>query len=591
MVSFTTNMAIFHHSWTLFRILSHIFASISNFRFGITNYYLNLKVMTHYFSTLQSSMKKYWDRPALCNYRGETFTFADLATQIKKFDIAFRSAGIKKGDKIALCAKNTARWAVSFLAINVYEAVVVPILFDFHPDSITHLVDHSDSVLLFCDKEVEEKINFNKMPKLRGCINVDRFELTYSTDEQTKAAFGDMNAAFKSLYPAGISTADISLPTDNMDDLAVVNYTSGTTSAPKGVMLSYRNISASIAYGFKRVHVEEGDTVVSMLPMAHVYGMIYEFLYPMSGGCAIYFLGKTPSPSILIKAMKEVRPYMVCTVPLVMEKIFKSSLKPIVSKWYIKLLSVIPVANQVIFKKMRNGLDEAFGGKVRHYIMGGAALNPEAEKWFKRIGLKYCVGYGMTEAAPLLAYEDWRKYKMGSCGKKVDCVVCRIDSEDPHHIAGEIQVKGDNITMGYYRNEEATKAAFTDDGFFRTGDLGIVDSEGNIFIKGRSKNLILSANGQNIYPEELEAIVNNQQYIAESVVLDRAGKLVALVYLDDASIKKDGLDDETISDIPEKVRVIANKLLPAYSQIAKVEVVLVPFEKTPKMSIKRFLYK
>lgn len=547
--------------------------------------------MVHYLSTLQSTAKKYWDKPALCNYKGDTFTHADIATQIAKFHIAFSEAGVQKGAKIAICAKNTARWGVSFLSITTYEAVVVPILYDFHPDSIAHLLDHSESVILFADKEIWEKLDSSKMPKLQCVINVDDFSLLYACDDQIRSAIEGMEAAFQLKYPAGISTADVNFPTQNLDQLAVINYTSGTTSAPKGVMLTYGNLSASIEFGLIHVPVKEGDTLVSMLPMAHVYGMVFEFLYPLSGGCAVYFFGKTPAPSLLLKAMKEVRPYMICTVPLVMEKIYKSSLKPVVSKWYIKLLTALPIVHGVILGKMRSSFDEAFGGRVRIYIMGGAALNPEVEKWFKRMGLQYTVGYGMTEGAPLLAYEDWSRYKFGSCGKKVSCLDCKIDSEDPHHIAGEILVKGDNITLGYFKNEEATRASFTEDGYFRTGDLGIIDSEGNIFIKGRSKNMILSANGQNIYPEELEAIVNNQDYIAESVVVDRAGKLVALVYLDEASIKKDSLDAETISDIPEKVRLASNRLLPGYSQITKVEVVLVPFEKTPKMSIKRFLYK
>ena len=325
--------------------------------------------------------------------------------------------------------------------------------------------------------------------------------------------------------------------------------------------------------------------------MAHIYGMVYEFLYPLAGGCTVYYLGKTPAPSLLLKAMHDVQPYLVCTVPLVMEKVYKSSLKPVLDKWYMKLLTSIPGINCILFNKIRSKLDAAFGGKVRSYIMGGAALNPEVERCFKKIGLHYTVGYGMTEAAPLLAYENWRKYKPGSCGKAINSVQARIDSDDPQRIAGEIQAKGSNITIGYYKNEEATKAAFTEDGYLRTGDLGIMDAEGNIFIKGRSKSMILSANGQNIYPEELEAVINNQPFVAESVVVDRSGKIVALVYLDQEAVKKSGLDEEAVSDIPENIRLASNRKLPGYSQIAKVELVQVPFEKTPKMSIKRFLYK
>lgn len=547
--------------------------------------------MEHYLACLENSMKSAWDKPALCNYRGEVFTNADVAKYIVKFGMMFGKAGIKKGDKIALCAKNTARWAISFLAVNAYEAVIVPILVDFHPDSIAHLTDHSDSVLLFTDKEIWDKLDVSVMPKLKGAINVDDFSLLYAPDPKFKEAFESMDADFKAKYGDNFSPKDLTLPKDNFSELAVINYTSGTTSAPKGVMLTYGNLSASIEYGHKHVLIYPGDKLVSMLPMAHVYGMVYEFLYPLSGGCAVYYLGKTPAPSLLLKAMKDVKPYMICTVPLVMEKIYKSSLKPMLSKWYIRVLTAIPGVNKIIFNKMRSGLDTAFGGKVRHYIMGGAALNPEVEKWFKRIGLHYTVGYGMTEAAPLLAYEDWSRYVPGSCGKVIDCIQARIDSDDPQHIAGEIQAKGANITIGYYKNEEANKAAFTDDGFLRTGDLGIIDKDRNVFIKGRSKSMILSANGQNIYPEELEAVINNQEFVAESLVVDRSGKLVALVYFDNDAIKNAKLDEEAVSDLPEKIRLASNRQLPLYSQISKVETVMVPFEKTPKMSIKRFLYK
>ena len=548
--------------------------------------------MKHYLATLESSMKAGWDRPALCNYHGEVFTNADLAAEIVKFDLVFSALGIKKGDKIALCAKNVARWAVSFLSVNAYEAVIVPILADFHPDSINRLVDHSDSVLLFTDKEIWDRLDISRMPKLRGAVNIDDFSVLYAAKPEFKELMASRDSLYARKYPEGISKEEFAFKsTDNFDDLAVINYTSGTTSDPKGVMLTYGNLSASIQFGHDNIKIFPGDTIVSMLPMAHVYGMAYEFLYPLSGGCAVYYLGKTPAPSLLLKAMQEVRPYMVCTVPLVMEKIYKASLKPVLSRPAMKLLTAIPGVNRIIFNKVREKLDAAFGGKVRNYIMGGAALNPEVEKCFKRIRLHYTVGYGMTEAAPLLAYEDWRRYVPGSCGKGITCVKVRIDSEDPENIAGEIQAKGDNIMKGYYKNEEATAAAFTDDGYLRTGDLGIMDAEGNIFIKGRSKNMILSANGQNIYPEELEAVVNNQNYVSESVVVDRAGKIVALVYFDGDAIRRDALDDETISDLPEKVRLASNRQLPAYSQIAKVEVVTVPFEKTPKMSIKRFLYK
>lgn len=549
--------------------------------------------MHNYLNDLHSTIKNNWDKPALCFFQGETITFEGLARYIAKFQIFFDELGVKRGDKIALCAKNSNRWAVSFLAGTTYGAVVVPILSDFLPDSVNSLVDHSDSAILFTDKEIWNKLDITKMPKVKIVINPDDFELLYYSEQNFKTIYDDLDKSFASKYPNGFGKEDLEFRVDDSDlnDLAVINYTSGTTSAPKGVMLSYKNISASIEYAISHVHCTAGETIVSMLPMAHIYGLVFEFLYPLTCGVCIYYLGKSPAPSLLLKAMKTVKPYVVITVPLVMEKIYKSSLKPALSKPVVKVLSHIPGLNQIIFKKVRGALAVAFGGNVRHFIMGGAALNPEVENCFHKIGLNYTIGYGMTEAAPLIAYEDWRKFAKGSCGKKVDCAEVRIDSDDPQRIAGEIQTKGDNICMGYYKNPEATEAAFTEDGFLKTGDLGVIDKEGNIYIKGRSKNMILSASGQNIYPEEVEAVVNSQPFVTESVVVDRASKLVALVYLDQDAIKKAGLDEEAISDIPENIRISANKSLPNYSKITKVEIVLEPFAKTPKMSIKRFLYK
>lgn len=547
--------------------------------------------MEHYLTKLERAIKNFWTRDALANYKGDRFTFEDLAVNIEKFHIFFEAIGLKKGDKVALCAKNTARWAVSFLSINTYETVVVPILADFTPDSINHLVDHSESVLLFTDTDMYRKLDITAMPAVRAVVSVSDFTLLYSSTPSVQEAFDSIQNVFTTRYPMGFSRENVSFPVDNDKDLCVINYTSGTTSAPKGVMIRYECFSAMVNYSITRVHVDENDSIVSMLPMGHIYGLAFEFIFPLCFGCTINYLGKTPSPTLLLKAMKDIRPFMVVTVPLVMEKVYKSSIKPVISKGPLKFFLHVPIVNSFIYKKIGVKVMDAFGGNVRHFIMGGAALNPEVEKVFRRIRLPYMVGYGMTEAAPLLAYEDWRKYVPGSCGKAVVCAEVRIDSEDPQHIAGEILARGTNICSGYFKNPEASENAFTEDGFLRTGDLGIMDKDGNIFIKGRSKNMILSANGQNIYPEEVEAVINSQDFVAESVVVDRSSKLVALVYLDDAAIKKAGLDEEAVSDIPETVRVNSNRVLPMYSQITKVEVVTEPFIKTPKMSIKRFLYK
>ena len=542
----------------------------------------------HYFSRLQEAINANWNRPCLCNFRGEEFTFGDFATNIAKLHVLYEKIGLKKGDKVALCAKNSARWGVAFFSVNTYEAVIVPILADFHPDSVNSLVDHSESLVLFTDTDIWKKLDIEKMPTVKAVVSTADFKLLYAADEKIQEANDNLDALFAEKYPDGFSAAHVNYPTDNDKDLAIINYTSGTTSAPKGVMLRYECISENVAFGQKRLPSYPGDKIVSMLPMAHMYGMMFELIYPICGGSSVYYLGKTPTPALLLGAMAQVKPYLVITVPLVMEKIFKSKVAPVVNKPVMKVICKIPGINQLIFKKIRTTLLNAFGGKVREIVMGGAALNPDVEKWFKRFKLPFTVGYGMTEAAPLLAYEDWWDFASKSCGKPVDSVEIRIDSDDPMKKVGEIQARGNSIMSGYFKNEEATAAAFTADGWMRTGDLGVVDAAGNIFIKGRSKNMILSANGQNIYPEEIEAVINNQDYVIESVVVDRGASLVALVYVDGDKLTADGLNlDEQMT----LMRTAVNAEMPAYSKISKVEVMDQPFEKTPKMSIKRFMYK
>ena len=497
----------------------------------------------HYLGKLQKTMATYWKGLAVCDYHGQQYTFGELARKMERIHIAFESVGIKKGDKITLCGKNSANWAVSFLAISSYETVVVPLLADFLPEAVERLTDHSDSIALFTDPEMFEKLDVSKMPKLRYVISLTDFMPLWGKDEALMTAYTSLDEKFNAKFPDGFNASKLNYPTNNDKDLNVINYTSGSTGNPKGVMLRYECFSATIDFGQRYIPCNNDDNIVSMLPMGHIYGLTYEFLYPLISGVTVYYLGKTPSPSLLLKAMQEVQPYIVITVPLVMEKVYKSSIKPVLGKWYMKVLTAIPGINSIIYNKVGEKLLSAFGGKVREFVMGGAALNPEVEHCFKKLRLPYTVGYGMTEAAPLLAYEHPVDY------------------------------------------------APTEDGYLHTGDLGTIDAGGNIFIRGRSKSMILGANGQNIYPDEVEAAVNQRQFVAESVVVDRAGKLVALVYLDADGIKKAGLDEEAISDIPEQVRRGANRHLPSYSQITKVEVVLQPFEKTPKMSIKRFLYK
>ena len=543
----------------------------------------------HYLERLEAACRKFWNKPALNNIGGETFDYAQMATQIEKFHLVFEKLGFKKGEKIAICAQNGARWGMAYLAVNTYETVIVPILADFTPESVNNLVNHSDSIALFTNEAKWKKLDIAKMPKVRLVINVDNWKTLWVADPEIQAVYDQMDALFAAKYPNGYGPDDVHFPTDNWDDLSTINYTSGSTGDPKGVMLTYRNFSANVDYSQR--NVPAGDKMVSMLPMAHMYGLVIEFIYPLCNGTSIYWLGKAPTPATLMKAFADVKPYLLITVPLVMEKIYKSKVKPTLEKPMIKFLLKVPGVNNLIYKKVKDGLVQAFGGNVQEFIMGGAPLNPEVERLFKRIKFPYLVGYGMTEACPLLAYEHWTKYVAGSCGKCVDVAEARIDSEDPQHVVGEIQCRGENIMIGYYKNEEATRNAFTDDGWLKTGDLGIIDAEGNIFIRGRSKNMILGPSGQNIYPEEIEAVVNNQAYVLENVVVDRGGKLVALVFLDEQAIAKALLDNEAKSNIPEKIKIGANRELPSYSQLYKVEIVDRPFEKTPKMSIKRFLYK
>ncbi len=539
--------------------------------------------MKHYLKKLEDTVRERWNEKALCDFEGESFTYGDVANSIEKFRIFLSLSGINKGDKIAICARNSARWAMTFWNVNVNGCVAVPLLADFHPKSVSLLTKHSDSVLLFTDKDIWDKLAPGKMQSLKAAINVKDGKLLWHRDKKVAKAWENRENAFALLYPTGMTPEQLSYPSDNWDDIAIINYTSGTTGNPKGVMLTYGALSDTDDFSNSHFPNEPGETIVSMLPMAHMYGLAIEFIHPNIDGVTVYFLGKTPSPTTLLKAMKEVKPYMVVTVPLVMEKVYANSIKPALDK--LKVPLAIPGVSNMIYKKALKKILAAFGGSVRCFIMGGAPLKPEVEKCFKKMHLPYMVGYGMTEACPLLGWEWWTKFVPGSCGKPVHEI--RIDSSDPKNVPGEIQAKGRNITVGYYKNPEANAAAFTDDGWFKTGDLGLMDEEGNIFIRGRIKSMILNSNGQNIYPEEVEAVLSSCPYVNEALVVDRGGKVVALVY---PEIPED-IDEQTKKAIPELIRATANKDLPVYSKIHEVKLMDNPFEKTPKMSIKRYLYK
>ena len=545
----------------------------------------------HYLSYLQETMHSNWDGLAMTDLDGEhRYTYAQLAEAIAKLHTTWRMCGIKEGDKIALCGRNCANWGLLFLAVESYKAVVVSILPDFTAEGIYSLVDHSEAVLLYVGPNVKKKIDATQMKGLKATIFMDDMTIV-EADDSFRKKFESADAAFAKEYPNGVKLTDVNYPIDNYDDLAVINYTSGSTGNPKGVMLTHLNLSGNVEFAHTRIPHKPGDTVLSMLPIAHMFGLMFEFLYQICEGAAVYFLTQAPTPTVLMKAFAQVKPFMILTVPLVVEKIIKKGVLPKISSPAAKIMWKTPFLKNVIRGKVKEGLDKTFGGQLRYLIIGGAALNGEVEQVLHDIKYQYCVGYGMTECGPLISYEDWFRYAFHSCGKELPQCHVRIDSEDPTSKDGEIQVKGINVMKGYYKNEEATKAVFTEDGWMRTGDLGVLDKEGNIYIHGRSKNMILGPSGQNIYPEEIEDKLNSMPCVVESIVVEREGKLVALVFPDTSAEGKKLLGTKSLTQLMEENRVAVNKDLPNYSPISAVELVASEFEKTPKRSIKRYLYK
>ncbi len=539
---------------------------------------------------IEKSVKKNWTLDALTDYRGTTHQFKDVARKIEKLHILFETVGIEKGDKVAICGRNSSHWAVAFLATMTYGAVAVPILHEFKPDNVHNIINHSDSRLLFVGESNWEGMDENSIPGVLGVLLINDFSVLVSRTEKLTYAREHLNELFGRKFPSRFEPKDIHYESPDPESLALINYTSGSTGHSKGVMIPYRALSSNIEFAYGVVLLNPGDKIVSMLPMAHTYGMTFEFLYEFTVGVHIYLLTRIPSPKIVFQAFSEVKPNIIVAVPLIIEKIIKKNILPRMSTFPINVLSRIPLVNDAVRNSVRDQMVRSFGGNFYEIIIGGAAFNPEVDKFLHTIRFPYTVGYGATECAPIICYEDWKSTKVGSCGKAVINMEVRINSSDPQHEAGEILCRGKNVMLGYYKNEELTRQTIDADGWLHTGDLGILDSEGRIYIKGRSKNMILGASGQNIYPEEIEDQLNSYPFVAESLVIDRAGALVALVYPDTDRVAAEGKTADDVVEIMESNRVNINKTLPVYSQISRFVIQEEEFEKTPKKSIKRFLY-
>ena len=540
---------------------------------------------------VENSIKEHWDLDALTDYKGATLQYKDVARKIEKLHILLTESGIKPGDKVAVCGRNSSHWGVAFLAILTYGAVAVPILHEFKADNIHNIVNHSEARLLFVGDVVWEALNEAEMPLLEGIILMTDFTLQVCRSKQLEYAREHLNELFGKKFPRNFRREHVSYRRDEPEELAVINYTSGTTSFSKGVMLPYRSLWSNTQFAFEVLPLKPGDRVVSMLPMAHMYGLAFEFLYEFASGCHVFFLTRMPSPKIIFQAFSEVKPHIVIAVPLIIEKIIKKNVLPKLETLKMKMLLKVPIINDKIKAAVREQMIKGFGGNFYEVIIGGAAFNQEVEKLLKSIDFPYTVGYGMTECGPIICYEDWKRFRPGSCGKAAPRMEVRIDSPDPQNIVGEILTRGDNVMLGYYKNAEATAQIFDSDGWLHTGDLGIMDEEGNITIKGRSKNMLLGPSGQNIYPEEIEEKLNNLPFVAESIIIQQNdNKLAALIYPEFDEAYSQGMTDKDIENAMEENRVTLNSELPAYSQISRIKIYPEEFEKTPKKSIKRFLY-
>ena len=540
---------------------------------------------------IETSIKNHWDLPAFSDYEGHTYHYKDVARRIEKFHIILEHAGIKKGDKVALVGRNSSNWAICFFGILAYGAVAVPILHDFKPDNIHHIVNHSESKAVLAANSNWENMNDAKMPDVKLFMMLDNFSVIKSKNKGTFTVRERINEYFGKKYPRSFTSADVKYHVEKPEELAVLNYTSGTTSFSKGVMIPYRSLWSNTQYAYDNIpFILAGDNFVCMLPMAHMYGLAFEILNGINKGCHIHFLTRTPSPRIIAESFMNIKPTLILAVPLIIEKIIKSKVFPELEKPLTRFLLKVPFIEKKLLEIVAAKLTASFGGNFKQIVIGGAGLNKDVENFLRSINFPYTVGYGMTECGPLIAYEQWDTYKAGSCGRVVDRMEAKIDSEDPVNTVGEILVRGTNVMLGYYKNPEATKSSFTKDGWLRTGDLGTIDEDGFIYIKGRSKTMILGPSGQNIYPEEIEQQLNNMAYVAESLIVSQNGKLVALIYPDWEQVDKQGIDHNKIEILMQENIKDLNELLPGYSKISGIKMYQEEFEKTPKRSIKRYLY-
>ena len=543
---------------------------------------------------IQQSIIDHWNADALTDYKGATLQYHDVARKIEKLHILFENSGVQRGDKIALCGRNSSQWAVAFLATLTYGAVAVPILHEFNAEQIHNIVNHSEAKLLFVGDHVVTVINPDEMPGLEGIINNPDYSLHVSRSEKLTYAREHLNELYGKKFPKYFRKEHVNYYTEQSpDELALINYTSGTTGFSKGVMVPYRALWSNYDFAVNVLgkRIKEGDRIISILPMAHMYGMAFEFIFEFLYGCHVYYLSRIPSPAIIAEAFASIKPVIIIAVPLVIEKIIRKKVFPKIQTNVMRLLMQMPVVNLKVHEKICEQVVNAFGGQFYEIIIGGAAFNQEVEQFLKKINFPYTVGYGATECAPIICYSDWHTFAPGSCGRAALHMEVKIDSSNPRIVPGEILTRGLNVMLGYYKNEEATRQALDKDGWYHTGDLGLMDEHGNVFIKGRSKNMLLGSNGQNIYPEEIEDKVNSMALVVESVVVQRAEKLVALVYPDYDEAHKMGFTDEDIRGVMEQNRAQLNQLLPAYAKLTDIEIRTEEFEKTPKKSIKRYLYK